>query len=101
MLKSKKGTNPFVQRMLKVNQIGHEKSVFPLAVAMSGMVIRISTDYVRAEALLLTRIGHYSRLLLARVIIKSGVYAFKSSGDLINFCHLNTVFEFDSGYHLR
>ncbi|MCU7888340.1 MAG: hypothetical protein KZQ59_08965 [Candidatus Thiodiazotropha sp. (ex Lucinoma aequizonata)] len=28
-----------------------------------------------------------------RVIVKSGVYAFESSDDLINFCHLNTVFE--------
>ncbi|MCU7900795.1 MAG: hypothetical protein KZQ66_01180, partial [Candidatus Thiodiazotropha sp. (ex Lucinoma aequizonata)] len=31
-----------------------------------------------------------------RVIVKSGVYAFESSDDLINFCHLNTVFEFNS-----
>ncbi|MCU7879706.1 MAG: hypothetical protein KZQ66_08380, partial [Candidatus Thiodiazotropha sp. (ex Lucinoma aequizonata)] len=30
-----------------------------------------------------------------RVIVKSGVYAFESSDDLINFCHLNTVFEFN------
>ncbi|MCU7880935.1 MAG: hypothetical protein KZQ60_10640, partial [Candidatus Thiodiazotropha sp. (ex Lucinoma aequizonata)] len=33
-----------------------------------------------------------------RVILKSGVYEFESSDDLINFCHLNTVFEFNSGY---
>ncbi|MCU7887909.1 MAG: hypothetical protein KZQ59_06425, partial [Candidatus Thiodiazotropha sp. (ex Lucinoma aequizonata)] len=31
----------------------------------------------------------------AGVIVKSGVYAFESSDDLINFYHLNTVFEFN------
>ncbi len=36
-----------------------------------------------------------------RVIVKSGVCPFESSGDLIEFCHLDSVFEFDSGDHLR
>ena len=26
---------------------------------------------------------------------------FESGSDLIEFCHLDSVFEFDSGYHLR
>ena len=33
-------------------------------------------------------------------IVKSSVWHDESSGDLIDCCHLNTVFEFDSGYHL-
>ena len=35
-----------------------------------------------------------------RVIVKSGVCPFESSGDLVEFYHLDSVFEFDSGYHL-
>lgn len=35
------------------------------------------------------------------VIVKSGVQPFESSGDLIGFCHLDTIFELDSGHHLR
>ena len=34
------------------------------------------------------------------VIVKSGVCPFESSGDLVEFYHLDSVFEFDSGYHL-
>ena len=36
----------------------------------------------------------------ARVIAKSGVLAPESSGDQIDLCYLNTVFELYSGYHL-
>jgi len=35
-----------------------------------------------------------------RVIAKSGVLAPESSGDQIDLCYLNTVFELYSGYHL-
>ena len=34
------------------------------------------------------------------VIAKSGVLAPESSGDQIDLCYLNTVFELYSGYHL-
>lgn len=37
----------------------------------------------------------------AGVIVKCGVCAFESGSDLIEFCHLDSVFESDSGYHLR
>ncbi len=36
-----------------------------------------------------------------RVIVKSGVSQIESSGDLIDLCYLDTILEFDSGYHLR
>jgi len=35
------------------------------------------------------------------VIVKSGVQAVESSGGLIDVCHLDTISELDSGYHLR
>jgi hypothetical protein len=35
------------------------------------------------------------------VIVKSGVCPFELSGDLVDVCHLDSVFEFDSGDHLR
>ncbi len=34
-------------------------------------------------------------------IVKSGVYPIESSGGLIDCYHFDTIFEFDSGYHLR
>ena len=34
-----------------------------------------------------------------RVIAQSGVLASESSGDQIDFCYLNTVFELYSSYH--
>ena len=37
---------------------------------------------------------------LMGVIAKSGVLAPESSGDQIDLCYLNTVFELYSGYHL-
>jgi len=33
-------------------------------------------------------------------IVKSGVWPFDSSGDLVNLCHLDSIFEFDSRNHL-
>gem|GEM_PF-5570130 len=35
-----------------------------------------------------------------RVIAESGVCPIESSGDLIDFGYLDSIFEFDSGYHL-
>jgi len=35
-----------------------------------------------------------------RVIVKSGVSASESSGDLINLCYLDAIFKFDSSNHL-
>ena len=35
-----------------------------------------------------------------RAIVKSDVWHDESSGDLIDYYHLNTAFEFDSDYHL-
>ena len=34
------------------------------------------------------------------VIVKSGVQAVESSGDLIDPCHLDTIFKFNSSNHL-
>jgi|GEM_PF-2604875 len=39
--------------------------------------------------------------ILDRVIVKSGVQAFQSNGGLVDFCHLDSIFEFDPGYDLR
>ncbi len=36
----------------------------------------------------------------AGVIVKSGVQAVESSGDLIDPCHLDTIFKFNSSNHL-
>ena len=36
-----------------------------------------------------------------RVIVESGVCPIESSGGLVDFCHLDSVFEFDSEHHLR
>ena len=35
------------------------------------------------------------------VIVKSGVWLSESSSSLIDVCHLDTISELDSGYHLR
>ena len=37
---------------------------------------------------------------VALTIVKSGVWPFDSSGDLVNFCHLDSIFKFDSCNHL-
>jgi len=42
-----------------------------------------------------------SLLISNRVIVKSGVSASESSGDLINSFHLDSIFEFDSFNDLR
>jgi len=34
------------------------------------------------------------------VIVKSGVWPFDSSGDLVDLCHLDSIFKFDSRNHL-
>ena len=34
-----------------------------------------------------------------RVIVKSGVWPFDSSGDLVDFCYLDSIFEFNSRDH--
>jgi len=34
-----------------------------------------------------------------RVIVKSHVRPFESSGGLIDACHFDSIFEFDSGYY--
>jgi hypothetical protein len=36
-----------------------------------------------------------------RVIAESGVWTLESSGDLIDVYYLDSIFEFDPGYHLR
>ena len=41
------------------------------------------------------------RELKARVIVKSGVSASESSGGLIDCCHLDSIFEFNSRNYLR
>ena len=46
------------------------------------------------------RAGDDTTLVYIGVIVKSGVCPFESSGDLVEFYHLDSVFEFDSGYHL-
>jgi hypothetical protein len=33
--------------------------------------------------------------------VKSGVWPAESSGELIDVCHINTIFEFDSDYNFR
>ena len=38
---------------------------------------------------------------LSRVIVKSGVSASESSGGLIDCCHLDSIFEFNSRNYLR
>ena len=45
---------------------------------------------------------HLARGLLCffRVIVKSGVQAVESSGDLIDPCHLDTIFKFNCSNHL-
>ena len=35
----------------------------------------------------------------ARVIVKSGVWPFDSSGDLVDFSYLDSIFEFNSRNH--
>ncbi len=41
-----------------------------------------------------------SVLIFSRVLVKSTVWAIESSGGLIRLCHLDSIFEFDSTYHL-
>jgi len=51
--------------------------------------------------LLQERVAELLTLSMApkRVIAQSGVLASESSGDQIDFCYLNTVFELYSSYH--
>ncbi len=53
-------------------------------------------DHKRGEFL---HQSQFVGVLASRVIVKSGVYPFESSVALIVCCHLDTIFEFDSGYH--
>jgi hypothetical protein len=41
-----------------------------------------------------------AKIQFTGVIVKSGVWHDESSGGLIACCYLDTIFEFDSGYHL-
>ena len=48
----------------------------------------------------LTDIADVAATYLGGVIVKSGVQAVESSGDLIDPCHLDTIFKFNSSNHL-
>lgn len=41
------------------------------------------------------------RTLVKRAIVKSGVSASELGGDLVDYFHLDSIFEFHSGNHLR
>ena len=47
----------------------------------------------------LSQFGTYFSTCNKGVIAQSGVLASESSGDQIDFCYLNTVFELYSSYH--
>jgi hypothetical protein len=60
-----------------------------------------SLGRVRADLSILSTAPFFTAICkCVRVIAKSGVLAPESSGDQIDLCYLNTVFELYSGYHL-
>jgi len=42
--------------------------------------------------------NHYATTYVSGVKVKSGVSEVSSSGNLIDLCHLDSIFKFDSGY---
>jgi hypothetical protein len=53
------------------------------------------------EATLINRLALQRPCTLARVIVKSGVSAFESGGDLFSCFHLDSIFEFAPPNDLR
>ena len=75
--------------------------VFPLLRANLDTKIALKVDRDLNSEIILGESGAENLLGyghgIVRVIVKSGVSEMKSSGDLVNFFHLNSIFEFNSG----